>query len=131
MRASRPALPTQGPSFFLLAVPLPFATDTRQATASWAPTLCSCVLQQAESPHPPTINVSPPVPNPAGDCKFKMEVLRGNLGVRQQHQKCVRRRAELSVSMNPYCGGVKGARAAVDAVFEPCFADTAPFDRIP
>lgn len=67
----------------------------------------------------------------AGDCTFKMELMRGNLGVRQQHQKCVRRRAELSVAMNPYCGGPAGAKKAVDAVFDTCFADTAPFDRIP
>ena len=33
---------------------------------------------------------------PAGDCDFKMEVMRGNLAVRGQFQKCVRRRAELS-----------------------------------
>ena len=32
--------------------------------------------------------------------------------------------------MNPYCKGTKAA-AAVDSVFEGCFADTAPFDRIP
>ncbi|GAB4822620.1 hypothetical protein N2152v2_009666 [Parachlorella kessleri] len=67
----------------------------------------------------------------SGDCHFKMELMRGNLGVHQQHQKCVRRRAELSVSMNPYCKGAAGAKQAVDAVFAPCFADTAPFDRIP
>ena len=43
-------------------------------------------------------------------------------------QVCVRRRAELSVAMNPHCGPRK-ARAAVDKVFDRCFADTAPFDR--
>jgi hypothetical protein len=32
--------------------------------------------------------------------------------------------------MNPYCQGPRAA-AAVDAVFEGCFADTQPFDRIP
>lgn len=66
----------------------------------------------------------------SGDCNFKMEVLRGNLGLRQQHQKCVKRRAELSVRMNPYCGGMRAA-AAVDKVFAACFADSKPFDRIP
>ncbi|PSC73865.1 mitochondrial inner membrane protease ATP23 [Micractinium conductrix] len=66
----------------------------------------------------------------SGDCDFKMELLRGNVAVQGQFQKCVRRRAELSVSMNPYCKGTKAA-AAVDSVFEGCFADTAPFDRIP
>jgi Peptidase M76 family len=43
-------------------------------------------------------------------------------------QVCVRRRAELSVAMNPHCGPKK-AKAAVDKVFDQCFADTAPFDR--
>lgn len=43
-------------------------------------------------------------------------------------QACVRRRAELSVAMNPHCGP-KMAKAAVDKVFDQCFKDTAPFDR--
>ena len=33
---------------------------------------------------------------PTGDCDFKMELLRGNVALRGQFQKCVRRRAELS-----------------------------------
>jgi len=33
--------------------------------------------------------------------------------------------------MNPHCGGAGVAHKAVDAVFEKCFGDTAPFDRIP
>ena len=67
----------------------------------------------------------------SGDCSFSQELLRGNLGVTGQHKKCVRRRAELSVAMNPHCGGPGVARKAVDAVFDKCFGDTAPFDRIP
>ena len=67
----------------------------------------------------------------SGDCHFKQELLRGNLGFRGQHQRCVRRRAELSVSMNPYCSAAGRAKQAVEGVFETCFADTAPFDRIP
>jgi hypothetical protein len=35
-----------------------------------------------------------------------------------------------AVSMNPYCKGAR-AGAAVDAVFDQCLKDTAPFDRIP
>ena len=38
----------------------------------------------------------------SGDCNYKMEVLRGNFGLAGQHQKCVKRRAELSVRMNPW-----------------------------
>ena len=44
-------------------------------------------------------------------------------------QVCVKRRAELSVAMNPSCSSQWKARAAVDRVFDRCFADTAPFDR--
>ena len=66
----------------------------------------------------------------SGDCHFKLELARGNWGFKGQHQQCVRRRAELSVAMNPHCGRL-AAKAAVDSAFERCFADTAPFDRIP
>jgi inner membrane protease ATP23 len=68
----------------------------------------------------------------SGDCSFANEVMRGHAGVRGQHQACARRRAALSVAMNPACvGGPREAEAAVDRVFDACFADTAPFDRIP
>ena len=61
---------------------------------------------------------------------MKQEWLRGNLGVFKQHQACVKRRAELSVAMNPLCAGA-AARRAVDRAFPTCFKDTAPFDDIP
>lgn len=90
----------------------------------------------------------------SGDCSFGAEASRGNWGLRAQAQACARRRAALSVAMNPACGGGgsnnvspglgaafggvgsnsnsnKKAREAVDRVFEACFADTAPFDRLP
>lgn len=66
----------------------------------------------------------------SGDCNWKQELLRGNYGIRKQHQVCVKRRAELSLSMNPSCQGLRG-KMAVDAVFDSCYQDTAPFDRIP
>lgn len=65
----------------------------------------------------------------SGDCKYSNEMARGHWNFRGQHQRCVRRRAELSVAMNPHCRYT--AKAAVDRAFERCFADTAPFDRIP
>lgn len=43
----------------------------------------------------------------------------------------MKRRAELSVAMNPGCSSRYKARAAIDRVFDRCFADTAPFDRCP
>lgn len=40
----------------------------------------------------------------SGDCDFGREVvLRRNLGFGKQFQRCVRRRAEISVGMNPNC----------------------------
>ena len=69
--------------------------------------------------------------NLSGDCSFGQELLRGNLGFVAQQQACVRRRAELSVAMNPACGGRGAARAAVDACFADCYRDTAPFERAP
>lgn len=43
--------------------------------------------------------------NLSGDCAFGMEFVRGNLSeaLVGQHKRCVRRRALLSVSLNPYC----------------------------
>lgn len=67
--------------------------------------------------------------NLSGDCAWKQEVFRGNVGISGQHQECVKRRATLSVNMNPNCAG--NAREAVDKVYDVCFKDTAPFDRIP
>eukprot|EP00899_Mesostigma_viride_P006922 jgi/Mesvir1/16230/Mv08484-RA.1 len=68
--------------------------------------------------------------NLSGDCSFFNELMRGNLGFFGHHQKCVRRRAQISVEMNPCCSK-EAARAAVDAVYERCYKDTAPFDRVP
>ncbi|CAG9460616.1 unnamed protein product [Pedinophyceae sp. YPF-701] len=74
----------------------------------------------------------------SGDCQWKFEFLRGKLsglgvvGNGGHFQKCLRRRAELSVSMKPHCRGAR-ARDAVSAVFPECFRDTAPFppDKYP
>ena len=51
--------------------------------------------------------------------------------MKKQHQECVRRRAKLSIAMNPACGDNETQLKAVDDCFDKCFADTAPFDRIP
>ncbi|GMH32656.1 hypothetical protein BSKO_00490 [Bryopsis sp. KO-2023] len=66
----------------------------------------------------------------SGDCDLWQEFFRGNWKLKGQFQNCVKRRAELSVRMNPSCSEIT-AKAAVDSVFEKCFKDTAPFDRIP
>ena len=67
----------------------------------------------------------------SGDCHWLFEALRGNFGLKKQHQACVKRRAKLSIAMNPACGDADQQQKAVDDCFEKCFADTAPFDRIP
>jgi mitochondrial inner membrane protease ATP23 len=68
----------------------------------------------------------------SGDCDFKREWDRfgGFRDIRARHQECVKRRATLSVSGNPNCT-VDEAKAAVEATFEACYADTAPFDKNP
>jgi inner membrane protease ATP23 len=67
--------------------------------------------------------------NLSGECSWFSEVGRGNMNVRKQHQFCVRRRAELSVlQVHP---DPKAAAAAVNRVFDRCFADTEPYTQIP
>ena len=69
----------------------------------------------------------------SGECDYTEEVNRGNiLKVPGQGEACVRRRAELSVAMNPACAGDKAkAAAAVASAFERCYFDTSPFRRMP
>lgn len=52
------------------------------------------------------------------------EFRRGNLNLTKGHQKCVRRRAVLSLQMNEKCRAE--AERWVDEAFDACFADTAP-----
>mmetsp|Transcript_5842 Transcript_5842/g.8994 ORF Transcript_5842/g.8994 Transcript_5842/m.8994 type:complete len:177 (+) Transcript_5842:67-597(+) len=69
--------------------------------------------------------------NLSGDCKWSQEFRRGYyFEFAKQHQVCVRRRALLSLAMNPSCPPEK-AKEAVDKAWDVCFADTAPFDRVP
>ena len=44
-------------------------------------------------------------------------------------EKCVKRRAALSVKANPNCADK--AEEYIDAAFERCYKDTYPFDRHP
>jgi len=67
--------------------------------------------------------------NLSGDCHWKMEVMRGNFSLKKQHQECIKRRAKLSIEMNPACQGCSDE--AIEQCFQKCFADTAPFDQIP
>lgn len=68
----------------------------------------------------------------SGECRWTREFFtRGQWGLTQQLQECVRRRAILSVANRPACGGDMGrAESVVDQVWGSCFGDTRPFDEI-
>ncbi len=65
----------------------------------------------------------------SGECDWIEEFDRGILGMRAQHQECVRRRAELSLQVAESCKDK--AKQVIDKVFSRCYQDTAPFDKIP
>ena len=70
--------------------------------------------------------------NLSGDCKWSREMFRGNFGkIVGQHQRCVKRRAILSLKSNPACKDCKEVDKLVEEVFAVCFSDTAPFLDIP
>jgi len=72
--------------------------------------------------------------NLSGDCTFGRELNRSKLNplnIRKSGQSCIRRRAAISVAMNPACPSEKLADAAVDKAWDLCFADHAPWDRVP
>jgi len=66
----------------------------------------------------------------SGDCRYSNEFFRGNFAFSMQHQRCVKRRAILSVAANPSCSKEK-AEAAVESAFDRCYFDTMPFDHFP
>jgi inner membrane protease ATP23 len=66
----------------------------------------------------------------SGECGMLNQFLTCHYGFTKYHQKCIKRRAVDSLRMNPACSAPGVAEAAVDDVFEACFADTAPFDEI-
>lgn len=70
----------------------------------------------------------------SGDCSFRREVDRGNFNPMHWGgggERCVRRRAELSVAMHPGCADAETAAEAVRRAWKTCYLDTAPFDRVP
>eukprot|EP00462_Mataza_sp_D1_P019966 CAMPEP_0175128636 /NCGR_PEP_ID=MMETSP0087-20121206/5039_1 /TAXON_ID=136419 /ORGANISM="Unknown Unknown, Strain D1" /LENGTH=220 /DNA_ID=CAMNT_0016410721 /DNA_START=147 /DNA_END=807 /DNA_ORIENTATION=- len=69
--------------------------------------------------------------NLSGDCWLSAELRRGNFGAYAHHQKCVKRRALMSVKYNPWCQGEGVAEHAVNDVFRQCMKDTAPFYAVP
>jgi len=69
--------------------------------------------------------------NLSGDCSFSREFDRGRItpiSIAGAGARCVRRRAELSVGMNPACPNAATAAAAVERAWQTCYADAAPFE---
>ncbi|KAI9693045.1 MAG: Mitochondrial inner membrane protease atp23 [Bathelium mastoideum] len=67
----------------------------------------------------------------SGECRLYNEVWRrGQWGLTQKLQDCVRRRAALSVKNRPNCKDDVQAARVVNEVWDSCFTDTRPFDEI-
>uniref|UniRef100_A0A7S1FQY9 Mitochondrial inner membrane protease ATP23 n=1 Tax=Corethron hystrix TaxID=216773 RepID=A0A7S1FQY9_9STRA len=70
--------------------------------------------------------------NLSGECSATEEVKNLQLPSSQfagHQQKCVKRRAALSLRTNPACKGKENE--AIEKAFHACYADTYPFDRHP
>ena len=66
----------------------------------------------------------------SGECSFLDELKRGYFDFGQHFQQCVKRRAYLGVLQSNSVSTMQESKRVVDAVFEDCFNDTAPFDEI-
>jgi len=67
----------------------------------------------------------------SGECRMMNQIARNKIfNFSKGHQKCVRRRAVLSVRANPNCKSDEQAVQVVNEVFDKCFNDTRPFERI-
>ena len=67
----------------------------------------------------------------SGECRWTREFFtRGQWGITQQAQECVRRRAVLSVMNRPGCRDDLQAVRVVNEVWDSCWGDTRPFDEI-
>jgi len=61
----------------------------------------------------------------SGDCDYTAEVARGNFSPFNYYNRCVKRRAQLSISMQKACAD--SAKCDVEEVFEQCLADRRPW----
>lgn len=67
----------------------------------------------------------------SGECRFTREFFSKNQwGITEQLQKCVRRRATLSMMARPGIKDDVHAAKVVNEVWDSCFRDTRPFDEI-
>lgn len=67
----------------------------------------------------------------SGECRVMNEIQKTGLSnFGEKFQLCIKRRAVLSVSANPYCANKEEAEKAVNSVWQSCFNDTRPFERV-
>ncbi|XP_072026271.1 mitochondrial inner membrane protease ATP23 homolog [Amphiura filiformis] len=67
----------------------------------------------------------------SSDCSFLSTNIYGfNYGIKKHHQKCVRNHARRSIQATRDLSK-EDAEKAIDSVWDSCFNDFAPFDRIP
>ncbi|KAK6454384.1 mitochondrial inner membrane protease ATP23 [Scheffersomyces xylosifermentans] len=67
----------------------------------------------------------------SGECRIFNEIKKTGLGdFGRKFQSCIKRRAILSVSANPACKDKAEAEKVVNAVWQSCFNDTRPFERV-
>ncbi|KAL6452724.1 ATP23 Mitochondrial inner membrane protease ATP23 [Candida maltosa Xu316] len=67
----------------------------------------------------------------SGECRIWQEIKKTGFGdFGKKFQNCVRRRATLSVAGNPICKSQEDAEKAVNTVWNSCFNDTRPFERV-
>lgn len=67
----------------------------------------------------------------SGECRIFQEIKKtglANFGTK--FQDCIKRRATLSVSANPKCQSIDQAEKVVNTVWQSCFNDTRPFERV-
>lgn len=70
----------------------------------------------------------------SGDCSLSQEWQRGNVSISSPmkffnfHEKCVKRRASLSLAMNPKCINSESARGIVEEVFSKCMDERYPYN---
>lgn len=69
----------------------------------------------------------------SGECGWWREYKAGNTGltdIAKHHQECVRRRATRSMAASSHVKTEEEAKFLVNAVFQSCFQDTRPFERM-
>jgi inner membrane protease ATP23 len=67
--------------------------------------------------------------NLSGECNFGQELRRGNGKWFKQKQRCIKRRATLSLKEVPHCS--ETAQSSVERAFRYCYKDHQPFGVVP